>query len=151
MGWTTKNLCLRIFCVGVVLAFLLLYALCPFTFLQGELLSKLGARAANATYFINSPTCLAREKQSLTIFDLPYVEGEQVRYDIKSEDFLQNTLESLAAVVLWTEEVDGVTSYYAKSDRLSKSVLISGALVNLHIAIKENEIVVGTPIIFGSY
>ena len=151
MGWTTKNLCLRVFCVGVVLLFLLFYSLCPFSFLQGEILSKLGAQATSATYFINSPTCVAREKQSLSIFDLPYVEGEQVRYHIKSEDFLQNTLDALGAVVLWMEEVDGVTSYYAKSDKLQKSVLLSGTLVNLHIAVKGNEVVIGTPIIFGSY
>ena len=154
LGWTLKNFFLRAAAVVAVFLSLGLIALSSAFSLQTILSKVNGAQAYSATYFINSPTCFAREKENLSLLDLPFVQGEKATYLVDKDEgqgFAQKALVALSARVLWTEEVDGVVSYYAYSDSLSKSVLVSGEKVNLHIAVKENRIVIGTPIIFGGY
>ena len=152
--WTIKNFCLRALAVTLFLVVAVFLAISPFFSLQSALVVIDGVRAHSATYFIHSPTCFAREKNTLSLFDLPFVQGEKATYLIEEEQsgaFLQGVLSALSAHVLWTEEVGEVRSYYAVSDTLSKSVLVAGEKVNLHIAIGKNQVVIGTPIIFGGY
>ena len=151
MRWTIKHFFFCLFSVGLFVVTAVFFALSSVTALQSALLST-HAQVISASYFVHSPACTAREKQTLSLFDLPYVEGEQVRYrTTDGEGFAEEVLSIFHATCVWKEVVDGVTSYYASSQKLPKSVLVSGALVNLHIAVKEDEVVVGTPIIFGGY
>lgn len=69
----------------------------------------------------------------------------------ESELPAENVLSSLGATVLFTEQVCGVTSYYAVAD-LPFAVELNGKTVNLQVAVREDgSVKVGSPIIFGAY
>ena len=151
-GWTMKRLSARLLAVTLCLLAFACLASSPLLTLQSALLSLDGARAHSATYFVHSPTCFAREKQTLSFTDLPFVQGEKVVYRVEDgADFAQSVLSILSASVLWQEEVEGAICYYAAAESLSRAVLVGGEKVNLHIVVKADEVVIGTPIIFGGY
>lgn len=52
--------------------------------------------------------------------------------------------------IVFTEEVAGITNYYCKAN-LPYSVIIDGEEINLHVCVREDSVMVGTPIIFGGY
>lgn len=53
------------------------------------------------------------------------------------------------AVVIDTDQ--GFTNVYAYSDKLGKGVMLDGEEINIQIAIKDGQTVVGSPLIIGSY
>ncbi|MBQ9117910.1 MAG: YwmB family TATA-box binding protein [Clostridia bacterium] len=154
MVWTLKSFCLRLFAVCVAVAVVGVLFLCRFSALQSDLAGCLEGRGADSSsYFIHSPTCFAREKEQLSLFDLPFIQGEKVVYLLKKGETgtAETILAAFDAYDVWTEEIDGTTSYYAASEKLPKKVTVGGRTVNLHIAVKADRVVVGTPIIFGGY
>ena len=152
MVWTLKSFCLRLLAVAVVVATIGVLFLCRFSALQGALQGILGEKAVRTTYFVHSPTCFSREKERMAVFDLPFIQGEKVVYlEEEGARVAQEILSAFDAHDIWTEEVDGCVSYYAACDRLPKRVTVAGHVVNLHIAVKGDRVVVGTPIIFGGY
>ena len=74
------------------------------------------------------------------------VAGESARY---AGDRCEGIREQFSARLLFTEEVCGVVNYYLYSPRLGEGVVLNGFLVNLHIAVGEEQTAVGTPLIFG--
>ena len=93
----------------------------------------------------------------MTVFDLPFVRGESVRLDCdgqseqEKESFVAELLERYEAKLLKTEEFSDGVSYYCYSDKLKQGIVIDGVTVNLHLVVKQKEIALGTPIIFGGY
>ena len=82
------------------------------------------------------------------------MKGESVRFDRNGQDeygLVSEILAQYGATLTYTETLDGVTSYYAITPNLYGGVLINGNKINLHIAISENQCVVGTPVIFGGF
>ena len=76
------------------------------------------------------------------------VAGESVRY---AGDRYEALKEKFGATLLFTEEACGVTNYYLYSRDLGEGCAVGGYLVNLHIAVSEEETAVGTPLIFGGF
>ena len=73
--------------------------------------------------------------------------GESAEYkDLDIESYLQ----SVEGKILFSERTDNAVNYYC-SAKLPYSVIIKGYSVNLHICVRENDVKVGTPIIFGGY
>lgn len=59
-------------------------------------------------------------------------------------------LASVDGKIIFSESAAGITNYYCSAN-LPYSVVIDGAEINLHIAVCENSVKVGSPIIFGGY
>ena len=57
------------------------------------------------------------------------------------------------AEIVFTEKFDeaGGISYYCYSPKLKKPILLDGKFVNLHVVVKSEDIVLGSPIVFGGY
>ena len=83
----------------------------------------------------------------LTRIFLNNVCGESAEFkELDIEKFLL----SVGGEIVFSESAAGITNYYCSAN-LPYSVAIDGTEINLHIAVCENSIKVGTPIIFGGY
>lgn len=60
-------------------------------------------------------------------------------------------LKEYQATVLKVEKVDGITNYYCHSPLFGRGISIFGEKINLQIAKREDVVLVGTPILFGSF
>jgi len=73
----------------------------------------------------------------------------------ESASFDGTTIEEIerkySAVLLFEESASGVDNYYYYSPLFSRFAFIGGRAVNLHVAVRDNSVRVGTPIIFGGY
>ena len=73
--------------------------------------------------------------------------GESAEFkELNIDEFLS----SVGGQVVFSENAAGITSYYCSAD-LPYSVNLDGNEINLHIAVSETCVKVGTPIIFGGY
>ncbi len=123
-------------------------------------LVRLASIEGERTYFLDSASSLGLQKNSLSPFDIMRVKGECVhttlsaytggRYAVK-KDFAEKIAENFHAKILFFEEVNGTISYYAYTNEWADSVCLYGQKINLHIAIGDERLTVGTPIIFGGY
>ena len=78
------------------------------------------------------------------------VKGESCKIE-KSGFDVEEFFKSYNAEIMFSESVDGVTSYYGYSKDIKFLKKIGGKAVNLHVAVAENSVTVGSPIIFGSF
>ncbi len=76
--------------------------------------------------------------------------GESVCIEKQTFD-LHSFLLQMKAKVVFSEEINGKTSYYAYSPSLKYIQQIKNRNVNLHIVIGEESVKVGSPIIYGSF
>ena len=101
-------------------------------------------------YYLYSFSSQANIVTDPTPLDLLFVTGESAR--IKTEEAnLDELLSFYDAKVLFTENVDGAVSYYCYSPKLKSPVVLDCKSVNLHIIVKDKEIVLGSPVVFGGY
>ncbi len=108
--------------------------------------------AVKEEYYLYSPSSQAERTLSLQAEDLLFLEGISYEYETADgETFAQEMIRSFRAVVLETETLDGVTSYYCYSPRLGSGTVLFGCKINLHIAVKGDLVKAGSPIIFGGY
>ena len=56
-----------------------------------------------------------------------------------------------SAEILKTEVVDDITCYYGYTSVLPYEIDLFGEKVNVHVAVDGNKIILGTPLIFGSF
>lgn len=75
------------------------------------------------------------------------VSGESARY---SGDVHEALAEKYFARLLFTERAGDVCNYYFYSPVLGGGVVLNGEKVNLHIAVRGETTVAGTPLIYGS-
>ncbi|MGN0811897.1 MAG: hypothetical protein ACI4MQ_00095 [Candidatus Coproplasma sp.] len=87
------------------------------------------------------------ERAPFTRLLLSNVNGESATY--KSLD-IERFLKNVGGRIIFTEEIDGAVNYYCKAD-LPYSVELYGEEINLHICLKEDNVTVASPIIFGGY
>lgn len=73
--------------------------------------------------------------------------GESCRYD--SLD-LESFLKRYGGEVVFVEELSDSVNYYCKAD-LPYSVILRGKEINLHVCVRSEFTVAGSPIIFGGY
>lgn len=73
--------------------------------------------------------------------------GEGAEY---KELDIKEFLTSVGGKIIFSESAAGIVNYYCSAD-LPYSTVLDGTEINLHIAVCENSVKVGSPIIFGSY
>ena len=72
--------------------------------------------------------------------------GESVRYE---GDVAARLIKEFSAKLCFYEQACGVSHYYLYTPRLGEGVFLNGYAVNLHIAVRGERTVAGTPLIFG--
>lgn len=78
------------------------------------------------------------------------IKGESCR--VKAENFdLDAVIKNYSAEIIKVERVAGTVSYYFFSPVFKNSVTIGGEKINLHIAVNNEQVTMGTPLIYGSY
>ena len=112
---------------------------------QGECHSIYAKRVANGADTIL--TCDVRGAQYL-YRDVECVQGEMVTFSGDQAD-LDELCRVLDFCVVVPSEIPGC--YYGYSSRLGTGVLLGGKKVNCQIVCSEGKIVVGWPLILGSY
>ncbi len=120
--------------------------------------SKLSALEGERTFFLNSASSQGLMKTELAFSELGKVTGEFVvlavnkgdRYAL-SEEIARFMAEKFDAKILLQETTADVISYYCYTPRWQENIFVRGYVVNLHIAVSKDRVVVGTPIIFGGF
>lgn len=105
----------------------------------------------NYVFFVgkSASTCkiVHAENPSALALILNDVRGESATfYNFNVDDFLL----SVNGKILFTETLSDSVNYYCSAD-LPYSVCLYGETVNLHVCIKADKTIVGSPIIFGGY
>lgn len=131
-----------LFLLSVLLAFFPLFSAAEPAFAAGEYyILYLNSASSQATVYFSD--CPAWDK--LIRFD---VAGESTVY---AGDRSEALLCEYDAEILFSETVGNVTSYYCRSSRFRGGIHLNGVLVNLQIAVSEEQTAVGTPLIFGGF
>ena len=102
-------------------------------------------------YYLYSPSSQAQIKSEVSILEMPFIRGESVRLTCQADVVLETVLSKYSASVVKVEEFCDGVSYYCYSPKLKKGIVIDGVMINLQIAVKDESVVMGTPIIFGGY
>ena len=143
-------------CVAVAVLFCLFFAVG----VKAVSVTRLAGIEGERTYFLDSASSQGFRKQTLALNDLTRVRGECVFTEISAyeggrcltkEEIAQEIAEKYGAKILFTEEIDGVVSYYAYTARWQDGLYINGVKINLHIAVGKVNLAVGTPIIFDGF
>ena len=143
-------------CVVFAVIFCLFFALG----MKVSAVTRLADIEGERIYFLDSASSQGLRKKTLSISDLIRVKGECVftetsLYDggryLSNADIALEIATHYGGKILFQEEVDGVVSYYAYTTRWKDGLYINGKKVNLHIAVGQGRIAVGTPIIFDGF
>lgn len=81
---------------------------------------------------------------------LPSIKGESCVIEDEYFD-LKQYLEKMNATIIFTHEFNGCKNYYAYSPKIKYCKMIDGKMINLHVCIKNEQIKLGSPIIYGSF
>lgn len=110
---------------------------------------KLEAGESYTFYLGESSSARAvTSKSPLAKLFLGEVKGESVVY---CGDRYAEFAEKYCAKLLFTEHLNGVTSYYLYSPKFGGGISLGGEVINLQIAVSDGQTVVGTPLIFGGW
>ncbi len=143
-------------CVALAVIFCLFFAVG----VKAVAATRLADIEGERTYFLDSASSQGLRKKNLTLAELTRVKGECVSTKITAyakgdcltnEEVARDIVKRYDAQILFTEEVEGVVSYYAYTPRWKDDLYINGVKVNLHIAVGEECLAVGTPIIFDGF
>jgi hypothetical protein len=143
-------------CVAIAVIFCLFFAVG----VKAVSVTRLAGIEGERTYFLDSASSQGLRTQTLSLNDLTRVKGECVFTEISAyqggryltkEGIAQEIAKKYEANILFTEEIDGVVSYYAYTARWQDGLYINGLKVNLHIAVGKVNLAVGTPIIFDGF
>ena len=86
------------------------------------------------------------------------VYGEEIAFnktgvsvELNENILIEELLDFFNAKLIFTESTMEGISYYAYSKDLKRSTILNGKRINLHVHYSGKNVVVGTPIIFGSF
>ena len=130
--------------------------------------SRFSVWEGRRTFFLDSASSQSLIKTELSIFDVFRIKGESVQISIEEYDggkyankknidgqvrdeIAQAIAEEYGAYPLFKESVCGIDSYYFYSLELPFGIELNGKKVNLHVAVAEDYVAIGTPIIFGGF
>ena len=82
-------------------------------------------------------------------YSLSNVTGESAEYQNSKEVF--KYIKKFNATFKFMEECGDIQNYYFYSPQLYAAVNLSGIHINLHVAIKSNNISIGSPLIFVGF
>ena len=119
------------------------------------------------TFFVNNFPVFYSYSNSLEIYDKGKSSGNIISISNFSAIFrhkygeafvteknqfqLQNFLKDFNAKIIFFEEIEKGTCYYAYSPKIKYFESINGEIINLHIYIGEVSVKVGSPLIYGGY
>ncbi len=140
------------FCVLVLSVFLSVGVLLG---VKVSSLCRLSALAGARTFYLDSASSVSLRSNVITLENFHRIRGESVRFERveekSAEEVARETLALYGAELLFCEEACGVVSFYAFSPALFQGVCVEGRTVNLHIAVSEGIVAVGSPIIFDGF
>lgn len=106
-------------------------------------------------YYLYANSSQAVLKSKLSFEEIFVIQGESLALSepVKTQEEAQKLLDRYEASVALKEEIDGILSYYAYTQKRAGYVIIDGKKVNLHLAVEVDtgRAVIGYPIIFGGY
>ena len=140
-----RGLAVLLFTVVAALAFL-----CVLTALPDRLAFKGSERytfyVGNTSKNCRVVSCAASEAE-LTRLTLQGICGESATFStLDIDEFLKSVKGEVVAVQKLSDSVN----YYCTAD-LPYAVELFGTSINLHICVREDSVMVGSPIIFGGY
>lgn len=115
----------------------------------------LAGKSFESSYYLYSSSTCAVQTPFVTLWELPFVEGEsfclQFENGAKAKEYAVALAKNKGAELQRVEFVSGVESYYYFLANGGECVRVAGLPVNLHIAVRGSSVSVGAPIIFGGY
>lgn len=97
------------------------------------------------------------DEYSLTLFEAIFlrlrkggVSGESVRFCGGDEE-INKIIKRLRIDIRQRQEFANISTFYGYSARLGEGVTLEGQKINIQIVKKGNTVIVGTPLIMGSY
>ncbi len=108
--------------------------------------------ASEYEVYLNDASSLAeiRKVDKLEYYFLRGVKGESVTLSAKGFE-LESILSDFGARVVFTENLSNATVYYAYSPKIKSQKTVRGEKINLQVAISGERVVLGAPLIFGSF
>jgi hypothetical protein len=93
---------------------------------------------------------------SSSLAEMVYDKGvyfNKTGFSVELEEMIDlgDLLSSFGAKILFVEDTTDGTSYYAYSPKLKHVNIINKTRVNLHVHVSKDKMVVGSPLIFGSF
>ena len=142
---------------AIVSATLVCVTACVFVRLIG--VCKFSAIHGEHTFYLYSPSSQALQKQSLSLTDIPFLQGESVRlatnerlkWGETAQSLAKNIAQKYGATIFIEETAGELTSYYAYTPAWDTGVWLDRQRINLHIAVNGEVCAVGTPVIFGGF
>ncbi len=125
-----------------------------FVLVAGLNVCRFSAIEGERTFYLDSASSQGLRKQTLCFSDIFRIRGESVRFrtnGLSAEAIANKLAEEYDAKIFLREEVGGVISFYAYTERWSDYVVVAGRKINLHIAVNADMGTLGSPIIFDGY
>jgi len=84
--------------------------------------------------------------------DIPIFNNSDVyqRFDVQGVS-VQEAILKMRARIIYTQDLQDMKIYYCYSPLIKKSVTLKGKTINLMIADRSQDLVIGSPLIKGSY
>ena len=140
--WRLKNNLLVFFALFLSVSIFFLFPLFS--------MSKFSDLEGKHTFFLDSASSQGLRKEKITPLDIFRVKGECVRFNTLQKS-VNELLSTYQAKTIFIEEVAGIVSYYCYTEKWQGGTIVNGYKINLHIAVGEEQTVVGFPIIFDGY
>ena len=116
---------------------------------------KLQGVEGERIFYLRSASSQGLRAETLTIETLFCIKGESVTFCLGEGQNewreARKIMKKYRAERVFEECVCGVTSYYCYTPQWTGGIVVGGRTVNLHIAVGEGRVTVGTPIIFDGY
>ena len=98
----------------------------------------------------NSSNCVFEYVTSLEYAFYFSVYGEACQTD-RDKFNIDEFLDKFNAQILFSEQTENETIYYARSNSVKYSRVVNGQRVNLQIVIAKEKVFLGSPIVYGSF
>lgn len=97
------------------------------------------------------------EEYSMTLFETVFnrfgkggVSGESVRF-FGGDEEINKIIKRLKVDVRQRQEFANISTFYGYSAALGEGLMLEGQKINIQIVKKGNTVIIGTPLIMGSY
>ena len=98
----------------------------------------------------NSSNCNFKSVNRLNYCFYINVYGEEC--SIRKKGFnLEEFLDKFSAQLIFVEQTENTVSYYAYSKKIKYLQIIKGQKINLHVAVDDDMVYLGSPVIYGSF
>lgn len=78
------------------------------------------------------------------------IKGESCNVNVDNVT-VEDILKEFDACVVFTETTEECVNYYAYSEKIKYRKTLNGKIINLHVSLSEHSVIVGSPMIFGSF